>query len=79
LLCLEEDLNNPILALESSSRTVFLLHHLFGYKIEDAAFLTGMSEEEFRGYLRSAYLQLASSEVGPDAHLSEVLAEPALA
>ena len=79
LLCLDEDLNNPILALDSRSRIAFLLHHLLGYRIEDAAFLTGMSEEEFRAYLRSAYLQLASSEVGPDVHLSEAPGEPALA
>lgn len=79
LLCLDEDLNNPILSLDSSSRTAFLLHHLLGYRIEDAAFLAELSEQEFRAYLRSAYLQLASGYVGPDAHLNEVLAEPALA
>jgi hypothetical protein len=37
-----------------------------------------MGEEEYRTNLRSAYLQLASEEVGPDVHLS-LLAEPALA
>jgi hypothetical protein len=79
LLCLDEDPNNPILALDSSSRIAFLLHHLLGYEIEDAALLTELSEKEFRAYLRSAYLQLASREVGPDVHLSEILAEPALA
>jgi|GEM_PF-3634957 DNA-directed RNA polymerase specialized sigma24 family protein len=79
LLCLDEDLNNPILSLDSSSRIAFLLHHLLGYAIEDAALLTGLSEKEFRAYLRSAYLQLASREVVLDVHLSEVLAEPALA
>jgi hypothetical protein len=36
LLCLDEDLNNPILSLDSSSRIAFLLHHLLGYVIEDA-------------------------------------------
>ena len=79
LLCFSEDPNNPILALDSNSRIAFLLHHLLGCKIEDAAFLTEQSEKEFRAYLRSAYLQLASHEVGFDVHLSEVLAEPALA
>jgi hypothetical protein len=79
LLYFAEDPNNPILALDSSSRSAFLLHHLLGYKIEDAALLTELSEKEFRACLRSAYLQLASRKVGPDAHLSEVLAEPALA
>lgn len=79
LFSLEEDLNNPILALDSSSRIAFLVHHLLGYRIEDAASLTEMSEKEFRADLRSAYLQLASPQVGPDVHLSEILAEPALA
>ncbi len=79
LLCLDEDLNNPILALDFRSRIAFVLHHLLGYEIEDAALLTELSEKEFRAYLRSAYLQLASREVGPDGHLSEILAEPALA
>jgi hypothetical protein len=79
LLCFAEDPNNPILALDSNSRIAFLLHHLLGYKIEDAAFLRDVSEKEFRAYLRSAYLQLASREVGPDVHLNEILAEPALA
>jgi len=79
LLCLGEDLNNPILFLDPSSRVAFLLHHLFEYKIEDAAYLTDVSEKEFRAYLRSAYLQLASREVDGNVHLSEVLAEPALA
>jgi len=79
LLCLDEDPNNPILALDSSSRIAFLLHHLLGYQVEDAALLTDQSEKEFRAYLRSAYLQLASREVGHDVHMSEVMAEPALA
>lgn len=78
LLCFADDPNNPILALDSSARIAFLLHHLLGSKIEDAACLTEQSEKEFRAYLRSAYLQLVSCEVGLDVHLS-VLAEPALA
>jgi hypothetical protein len=79
LLCLDEDPNNPIFALDSSSRIAFLLHHLLGYKIEDAALLTDQSEKQFRRYLRSAYLQLAGSEGDLDVDLSEVLAESALA
>ena len=79
LFCLAEDPNNPIFALDSSSRIAFLLHHLLGYEIEDAALLTELSEKEFRAHLRSAYLQLASRKVGPDVYMSEVLAEPALA
>ena len=78
LFGLDEDLNNPILSLDSSARIAFCLRHLLGYKIEEAAILAEMSEEEYRTNLRSAYLQLASAEVGHDVHLS-VLAEPALA
>lgn len=78
LLGLEEDSNNPILSLDSSARIAFVLRHLLGYKIEDAASLAEMSEEEYRTNLQSAYLQLASEEFGADVHLS-VLTEPALA
>jgi DNA-directed RNA polymerase specialized sigma24 family protein len=79
LFGLEEDLNNPILSLDTDSRTAFVLHHWLGYTIEEAAALEELSEEEFRADLRSAYLQLASHEVGADVHLSEMLVEPALA
>lgn len=79
LLGLDEDLNNPLLSLDSNSRIAFLLHHLLGYKIDDAALVLDLSEEEFRARLRSAYVQLASHEFGPDVCLSEVLEEPALA
>ena len=78
LFGLDDELNNPILSLDSSALIAFFLRHLLGYKIEDAAILAEMSEEEYRTNLRSAYLQLASEEFGPDVHLS-VLAEPALA
>jgi DNA-directed RNA polymerase specialized sigma24 family protein len=78
LFGLEEVVNNPILSLDSSARIAFFLRHLLGYKIEDAALLAEMSEEEYRTNLRSAYLQLASEEFGADVHLS-VLAEPAVA
>lgn len=79
LFGLDEDLNNPILSLDSSSRTAFLLHHVLGYKIEDAALLLEISDTEFCARLRSAYLQLFSCEFGPDVHLSEMPAEPAFA
>ena len=79
LLCLDEDPNNPILSLDSSSRIAFVLHHLLGYKIEDAAFLIEVSEKEFRACLRTAYLQLASGSVGLGVDMNESLAEPALA
>lgn len=74
-----EDIDSPLLSLDSASRSAFFLHHLLGYKIEDAALLVELSEKDFRAHLRSAYLQLVSREFGPDVTLSEVLDEPALA
>lgn len=78
LFGLDEDGNDPILALDSRSRAAFLLHHLSGYKIEDAALLAEISEEEFRKHLHSAYLQLAPLQFGTNLHLSAT-GEPALA
>lgn len=78
LLGLEDDLSNPILALDSRSRIAFLLHHLFRYKIEDAAALAETSEEEFRKDLRSAYRQLTSFRFRYDVYLTSPR-EPALA
>lgn len=75
----EETSSDPIFSLDSSSRTAFLLHHVLGYNIEDAALVTELSEKEFRTRLRSAYLQLSSCEYGPDVHLSEIPAEGAFA
>lgn len=74
----DDDMSNPILSLDSSSRTAFLLHHLFGYNIEEAASLAEMSQEEFCTHLRYAYLQLIPSQLGLDAYLNAV-AQPALA
>ena len=74
----DDDMNNPILSLDSSSRTAFLLHHLLGYNIEEAASLAEMSQEEFCTHLRYAYLQLIPSQLGLDAYLNTV-GEPALA
>jgi DNA-directed RNA polymerase specialized sigma24 family protein len=72
----DEDTNSdPILSLASGSRTAFLLHHVLGYEIEDAALLLEMTEMEFRAHLRSAYLQLASAQFASDVHVEE----PALA
>lgn len=78
LFGLDEEANDPILALDSRSRIAFLLHHLFSFKIEDAAWLAEISEEEFRKRLHSAYLQLAPLQFGTSLHLS-VTGEPALA
>jgi hypothetical protein len=55
LFCLAEDMNNPILSLDSRYHIAFLLHHVLGYRIEDAAFLTQLSEEEFRSDLLISY------------------------
>lgn len=73
-----EDVDSPILSLDSASRSAFFLHHLPGYMIEDAL-LVELSEKDFRAQLRSAYLQLVSREFVPDVNLSEVLDKPAMA
>src|ERR1700756_2631645 len=56
-----QDLNDsPILLLDSSSRVAFVLHHLLGFKISDAAVKARLTEKQYRAQLRRAYLQLAS-------------------
>jgi hypothetical protein len=52
--------SNPILLLDSISRIAFVLHHVLGYKISDAAAKARLSEKQYRAELRRAYLQLAS-------------------
>ena len=52
--------DSPILLLDSTSRIAFVLHHLLGFKISDAAVKTRLSEKQYRASLRRAYLQLAS-------------------
>ena len=51
---------SPILLLDSTSRIAFVLHHLLGYKIRDAAAKARLSEKQYRSQLRRAYLQLAA-------------------
>ena len=51
---------SPILLLDSTSRIAFVLHHLLGYKIGDAAAKARLSEKQYRSQLRRAYLQLAA-------------------
>jgi hypothetical protein len=76
-LSLTQEMNgNPIVLLDSSSRVAFVLHHVLGYKVKEAAAQAQMSEEEFRAQLRKAYVRLASAHV--DSH-SNVLGESALA
>ena len=54
------DLNgSPILLLDSTSRIAFVLHHLLGFKICDAAVKARLTEKQYRAQLRRAYLQLA--------------------
>jgi hypothetical protein len=56
-----QDLNDsPILLLDSTSRIAFVLHHLLGFAIGDAAVKARLTEEQYRAQLRRAYLQLAS-------------------
>lgn len=70
--------NNPIVSLDANSQIAFVLHHVLGYKLEEAALLLEMSATEFCVQLQRAYLQLVSHRMRPDVHIS-VLAEPALA
>ena len=56
-----QDLNgSPILLLDATSRIAFVLHHLLGYKIGDAAAKALLTEKQYRAQLRRAYVQLAS-------------------
>lgn len=56
-----QDLNDsPILLLDSSSRVAFVLHHLLGFTISNAAVKAQLTEKQYRVQLRRAYLQLAS-------------------
>jgi Sigma-70, region 4 len=51
---------SPILLLDSTSRIAFVLHHVLGYQISEAAAKVGLSEKQCHTQLRRAYLQLAS-------------------
>jgi hypothetical protein len=51
---------SPILLLDSTSRIAFVLHHLLGFKISDAAAKARLTEKQYRAQLRRAYVQLAS-------------------
>jgi hypothetical protein len=56
-----QDLNgSPILLLDSTSRIAFVLHHLLGFKISDAAVKARLTEKQYRAQLLRAYVQLAS-------------------
>lgn len=62
VLSLKEPTNsNPILLLDSESRIAFVLHHVLGYSINEAALTSRIGAKEHLTQLRRAYLQLASS------------------
>jgi hypothetical protein len=66
-LSLRENMSgNPILLLDYSARIAFVLHHVLGYKVAEAAAISQMNEEEYRAQLREAYLQLASVHFGAE-------------
>jgi len=70
---------NPILLLDSTSRIAFVLHHVLGYKLAEAAAKAQMDETEYRAQLRKAYLRLASFHFEGQVSGGKFLEEPALA
>ena len=60
LQTLQDLSGNAILLLDSVSRIAFVLHHLLGFKISDAAVKTRLTEKQYRAQLHRAYLRLAS-------------------
>ena len=80
LLIHGEELNDsPILLLEPPSQIAFVLHHVLGCKIEEAALRAGISEKQLREDLFSAYRQLVSREFGREVHFGDASAERASA
>lgn len=71
--------SNPILLLDSTSRIAFVLHHVLGYKLGEAAAKAQMDETEYRAQLRRAYLRLASFHSEGQVPGGKFLEEPALA
>jgi hypothetical protein len=76
---LKELSGNPILRLDSTSRIAFVLHHVLGYTIRDAAGKAQISEKQFRTQLRNAYLQLASVRLENEFRTNREVGESALA
>jgi hypothetical protein len=70
---------NPILLLDSHARIAFVLHHVLGYSINEAATMAQITEKQYHTQLRKAYLQLASLQLGFYAIPSNVLGQVALA
>jgi len=75
-----EDLDgSPILLLDSAPRIAFVLHHLLGFKIRDAAAKVRLTEKQYRAQLRRAYLQLASFRLEDGTYASHGAEQSALA
>lgn len=70
---------NPILLLDFTSRIAFVLHHVLGYKLTEAAAMAQMDEAEYRAQLRKAYLRLAAFRFEEQDVASNVLEEAAVA
>jgi hypothetical protein len=70
---------NPILLLESDARIAFVLHHVLGYSINEAAAMAQITEKEYLKQLRKVYLQPASLQLGPYALAGNMLGLVALA
>jgi hypothetical protein len=71
--------NSPILMLDSNSRIAFVLHHVLGYRISEAAAKSQVSETECRAQLNNAYVQLASFQLGNKSSLMRAVGDPARA
>jgi hypothetical protein len=71
--------DNPILLLDSTSRIAFVLHHVLGYQLGEAAAKAQMDETEYRAQLRKAYLHLASFHSEGRVSGGKFLEAPALA
>jgi hypothetical protein len=76
---LKDPSGNPILLLDSTSRIAFVLHHVLGYKLGDAAAKAQMDEIKYRAQLRKAYLRLASFHSEGQVSGGKFIEEPALA
>jgi hypothetical protein len=63
--------DSPILLLDATSRIAFVLYHLLGYRIGDAAAKARLMEKQYRAPLRRAYVQLASFRLQDDPPASQ--------
>jgi hypothetical protein len=80
ILSLQGQMNgSAILLLDSGARIAFVLHHVLGYTINEAAAMAQMSQKEYHTQLRKAYLELASLQLGAYAIAGEMLGQIAQA